>query len=425
MSEASDNTRKTAHEKRIESARKEVARKSAEYQKMLARRERFLESNDKRVDNIRKKYDQSLERKRKRTDERIAENRKKISQNKNLDPEKRKRLEARQKRNEDIVAAHRKRKDAAIKKHRDGLADKRRVRDEKVKKYVEEEQIKRENRLKRIIRDKNNLIQKKRIKVIIITVIVLFFTILMIERVMPGSKLKKAGVIDDTPIEEELDIPDIVEDTKEYAALDGISENQLLWNLLMEHFDGNKTAVLGVMCNLNSESRLTAVNLEDYNNQLWGIDDEAYTERVNRKTIDKTDFTQSRADNVSNGYYNKYNQWVNKDGGYGYAQYTSFEKKQELYQYAETWFGPGGEGENYKFNIGDPTMQAHFIIYLLESPEYQNMDYMIRNAQNVVDACYYWLKMYEIPYDPYNDNYFTLAFDRAAVADSIQAACDN
>ena len=53
------------------------------------------------------------------------------------------------------------------------------------------------------------------------------------------------------------------------------------------------------------------------------------------------------------------------------------------------------------------------------------MDYMIRNAQNVVDACYYWLKMYEIPYDPYNDNYFTLAFDRAAVADSIQAACDN
>ena len=42
MSEASDNTRKTAHEKRIESARKEVARKSAEYQKMLARRERFL-----------------------------------------------------------------------------------------------------------------------------------------------------------------------------------------------------------------------------------------------------------------------------------------------------------------------------------------------------------------------------------------------
>ena len=77
MSEASEKTKKTAHEKQIESARKEVARKSAEYQKMLARRERFLEFNDKRVDDIRKKYDQSLERKRKRTDERIAENRKK------------------------------------------------------------------------------------------------------------------------------------------------------------------------------------------------------------------------------------------------------------------------------------------------------------------------------------------------------------
>jgi len=40
-----------------------------------------------------------------------------------------------------------------------------------------------------------------------------------------------------------------------------------------------------------------------------------------------------------------------------------------------------------------------------------------------VDACFLWLKYYEIPYDPYNDNYFTLAFDRAEPADEIHAQC--
>ena len=267
---------------------------------------------------------------------------------------------------------------------------------------------------------KGERILKIRIRVFIITIILLFVVILTVEKIMPSSKLKKEGVIDDTPIEEEI----IIAEEKEYATLKDTTEEQLLWDLLMDHFDGNKTAVLGVMCNLNSESELHSKNLEDYNNQLWNIDDENYTEKVNRKTIDKTDFTQSRIDNISNGYYNKYNEWVNKDGGYGYAQYTSFEKKMELYQFAETWFGPGGEGEEYKFNIGDPEMQAHFIIYLLESPEYQNMDYMIRHSQNVVDACYYWLKTYEVPYDPYNDGYYTLSFDRAAAADTIKATCD-
>ena len=68
-------------------------------------------------------------------------------------------------------------------------------------------------------------------------------------------------------------------------------------------------------------------------------------------------------------------------------------------------------------------MQAHFIVHLLESDEYKNMDTQIRNAGTVVDACYIWLKMYEIPYDPYDDGYYTLAFDRAAAADGIEQRC--
>ena len=126
---------------------------------------------------------------------------------------------------------------------------------------------------------------------------------------------------------------------------------------------------------------------------------------------------------MTNGYYNKYDEWVNTDGGYGYAQYTSYDKKEKLYQYAEVWFGPGGPGEDYKFNIADPEMQAHYLVYILESDEYEKMNTKIMNASNVVDACYAWLKMYEIPYDPYNDNYYTLSFDRAHNADYIKEIC--
>ena len=420
MSEPEVKKTTSEYEKRVERAREIKQKKADAYDRLVAAQEGFLKKNDERLEQFRKKRDASLAEKRKRTDERISANRKKTEERYvKGDPHKKKKFDEKNKRSDEKLVAQRNRKDAAIKKHRDQLNHRRKEREQKRKRYFEDKKIKNENRLKRIERDVHGVLRKKKLLIGMIVVLIIFFMFITTEKVVPGSKLKKAGVINDKPIEEELEI------SKEYAVLEDISENQLLWNLLMEHFDGNKTAVLGVMCNLNSESKMQASNLEDYNNQLWGIADDDYTEGVNRNTIDKNDFTQSRINDVSNGYYNNNNQWVNKDGGYGYAQYTSFEKKLELYQFAEQWFGPGGEGENYKFNIGDPTMQAHFIVHLLESPEYQKMDSLIRNAGNVVDACYYWLKMYEIPYDPYNDDYFTLAFDRAAAQDDIKAACDH
>ena len=64
------------------------------------------------------------------------------------------------------------------------------------------------------------------------------------------------------------------------------------------------------------------------------------------------------------------------------------------------------------------------MISLLESDEFATLDSRIRNAESVVDACYYWLRFYEVPYDPYCDNYYTLAFDRAECAGRIKAECD-
>ena len=302
----------------------------------------------------------------------------------------------------------------------------------------EDEAIRRQAIRERLRGKQKKKFQKKLIRILIFSGIAVFLVFFLVELILPGSFLKKRRILSDTPLDEvleaALDGGDDEEEGeeenelsfgKEYARLDGITEEQLLWNLLMDYFDGSKPAVLGIMCNLHAESAFSASNLEDYNNRLWDITDDIYTEEVNRKTIDKQDFLESRTVDSTNGYYNENDQWVNRDGGYGFAQFTAYDKKEALYQFAEQWFGPGGPGAGYKFNIGDPEMQAHFVIHLLNSEEYHEMEDLIRHAAVPVDACYYWLKMYEEPYDPYCDDYYTLAFERAAVADQIEERCQN
>ena len=298
-----------------------------------------------------------------------------------------------------------------------------------ISKLKEDERIRYEAVRKRVKKEGRSGIRKQILKIMLPAAGCVALIFLVVQFVLPGTILKRKQIIDDTPIEERLEaaLSDAAEEEveigKEYARLEDTTEEQLLWDLLMDYFQGNRTAVLGVMCNLHAESNLTAANLEDYNNRLWDISDDIYTEEVNRKTIGKKDFLEARTVDSTNGYYNEDDQWVNRDGGYGYAQFTAYDKKEALYQFAEQWFGPGGQGENYKFNIGDPVMQAHYVIELLKSDEYHEMEDLIRNAEVTVDACYYWLKMYEEPYDPYCDGYYTLAFERAEVADEIESRC--
>lgn len=349
----------------------------AEYQRMFNLRKQLQEENERRLHDVRKKNDARLKGRRRR----------------------KKRLQ----------------------RHRAALDRRRSQRNARVEALYEESLARERNRLRRRRADKKKRLMKKRLLLIGGGCGVLAFVFLLFQFLLPGTALKKKDIIDDTPLGELLDaqiFPD-----KPYDTLNGISEQQLLYTLLMDHFDGNKAAVLGVMCNLQAESNFTAANLEDYNNDLWGITDADYTEEVNRKTIDKKDFLESRRTDLTNGYLNGNNLWVNLDGGYGYAQYTAYDKKESFYQFAEQWFAPGGPGEAYRFNIGDPKMQAQYIIQILNSNAYHEMNDLIAHAKVPVDACYYWLKMYEEPYDPYCDGYYTLAFERAEVADEIEAAC--
>ena len=395
----------------------------------MEKRQGYIDRRNERIAGARSNRTRFREELRAKQDQRIAKRRERIkSKYIKGDVEKVKRFLEHTARFDKFLARRRARIDDRLEQRRQRIDRKLDAREEFVQSLYRENKIRDKNRLERIEADKTNSNLKKFIRRSAIGLAVLVFLVALIEICIPGSFLKSRGIIDDTPVDEAIilaiedkDVP--VE--KQYHTLEGITEEQLLWDLLMEHFDGNETATLGVMCNLKSESRFEAGNLEDYNNQIWEIEDNEYTEKINRHTIDKQDFLEARLLDATNGFYNKYGEWVNIDGGYGYGQYTSYAKKEGLYHFAEVWFGPGGPGEEYKFNIADPEMQAHYVIHILESDEFKSMDKQIRNSKKVVDACNLWLKMYEIPRDPYCDNYFTLSFERASSADAIREACLN
>ena len=407
-------------EKRIEKVSAGYQRVNERYSKAIKSQENFLEKNDRRLEALRKRNEEVLKKHREMYDARLKERREKIEEKFIKDDEERKdKFEERKKKTDEFIALRRSGHDRIRKKHRERIDEKYKNRRSRMRSYIEDEKTKALNILERTKNEKSFNFRRRKTVYFIAGLIFAVFMFFTVEHILPGSKLKKKEVIKDTPIEEEVEIiPEM-----EYDTLPDITEEQYLWLSLLEHFDGNETAAMGVMCNIRAESMFKSSNLEDYNNDIWDIDDEAYTEKVNRKTIDKKDFAESRNDNMTNGYYNEYDQWVNRDGGYGFAQFTAYVKKEELYLFAEQWFGPGGEGEGFKFNIGDPKMQAKYVVYILESDDYSRLDNLLRNAGSVVDACYYWLKYYEVPYDPYCDDYYTLAFERADYAEDIKELC--
>ncbi len=395
------------------------------------RRNEFLERNDAYLSRVRNWNDDQLDRHRERVDARIAGRRGRIEERYvRGDARKERRFASAAEKTDERIRKIRERQDERILRRRESVQNRRAAYDEKVRTAYEEARIREENRMRRDEADlRNNRIPKRWI-LGVFSILGVLLIYLSVQFFLPGTFLKRKAVISDERLGTEL-IPleelfgqkgTLVE--KQYDKLVNITQEQYIWNALMDYFGGNRTATLGVMCNLKAESHFSASCLEDYNNEIWDVNDIAYTEKINRRTIDRKDFLESRYNGASNGYLNGERLWVNRDGGYGFAQYTAYDKKDDLYRFADTWFSPGGPGENYLFNIGDPKMQTGYLIRILESEEYSGMTRMIRNAQSVVDACYYWLKVYEVPYDPYCDNYYTLAFERAEAAEEIRRNCD-
>lgn len=429
---------KNYYNKKSTNTSSHVVRAERSYNRNLERmesrsknRDKFLSKNDKRLDSLRNLDEEVLRKNRASRDKRIEDRRRFIEEKIIKDDEvKKARFTQMTERTDERLSSVRHRRDERTEKHRKRVDEKRQIYDERVRKYESDQRIILENRLKRAENDDKNLFGKRKAVTISVGFICLIAIFVLMQNVLPSSGLKRKGLIENnneiaTVSDASIKVVDNLKPEKTYSEADEISEQQRLWDLLMEHYDGNTNAVLGVMCNLRTESHFNAYNLEDYNNDFWGVDDLTYTDDVNSGVVSRQDFLESRAYDMSNGYYNDYYQWVNVDGGYGYAQYTAYIKKEELFQFAEQWFAPGGAGENYRFNIGDPDMQAHYVIYLLESDEFASLDAQLRSSGNVPDACYAWLKFYEVPFDPYCDNYYTLAFERASYAEEIEAECAN
>lgn len=195
------------------------------------------------------------------------------------------------------------------------------------------------------------------------------------------------------------------------------NDQQMIWNVLMGYFK-NENIVTGIMCNILHESGYCGDNLENYNNARWGISDADYAKSVNNKTISKKDFCESRYKGETRGYYNDYGQWVNQDGGYGIAQFTSYVKKEQLYEYAEKW----AKDKGIAFDISNVEMQVNFLCEAMEG-DYSYIRDALLETTTVAEACTVWLKLYEIPYDEYHDDYKTKGKKRAESADEIMAAC--
>ena len=407
------------HLRRIIKARKKFAKRIHRMVRGQQRRAEFVQRNDDRMRRVHDYEDERLRKRRERIDSHIEKRRERIEKNYvKGDSIREEKLLASERRTDERLRNIRNRRDEQIRKHRSFISRRRMKITKRAYRYYRSLQSSIVGRLAGIEADTANLLEKRQIRfgLLLLTMIAIVTTVLVF------ALRKKAK--EEPEFVAEIPILAFLEqfEPKEYDTL-SVSEEEYLWLVLNEHFENNEVPVLGVMCNLKAESEFRAMNLENYNNQIWEVDDETYLEEINGKFISRDDFLKSRYQDFTNGYLNSDHQWVNLDGGYGYAQYTAYEKKEMLYEYAEEWFAKGGPGEKYRFNIADPKMQAHFVVFLLESEKYKKMDEQLKKAPTIVDACYIWLKKYEVPKDPYKDKYYTLSRKRAAAAEEIRDFC--
>ena len=142
------------------------------------------------------------------------------------------------------------------------------------------------------------------------------------------------------------------------------ARQQQIWNYLME-ITGNAYAAAGLMGNLYAESGLVPTNLQDACEAALGYEDGTYTEAVDSGTY--SDFTTD---------------WA----GYGLAQWTWQERKQNLLAFSQ----------DAGLSVGSLDLQLRFVAWELEErgllSELQTVN-SVREASDLV------LFRYEAPLD--------------------------
>lgn len=141
-------------------------------------------------------------------------------------------------------------------------------------------------------------------------------------------------------------------------------QQQQIWNYLLE-ITGNAYAAAGLMGNLYAESGLSSTNLQDACEAALGYEDVTYTEAVDSGT---------------------YSGFASDGAGYGLAQWTWLDRKQNLLAFAQ----------DAGLSVGSLDLQLRFLAWELEErgllPELQAVC-SVREASDLV------LFRYEAPLD--------------------------
>ncbi|MCR5035480.1 MAG: peptidoglycan-binding protein [Clostridia bacterium] len=170
---------------------------------------------------------------------------------------------------------------------------------------------------------------------------------------------------------------DVVDGITEDAYADTATNTAVIYNYLTRTLGLNTAAACGVMININAESAMSPINLQNTYNTKFGLSDEAYTDAVNKgKGVYKT----------SSG---KEQNFKSDSGGYGLCQWTSTGRKTNLLNRAVS----------SNRSIGDINMQLEHLNVELQS--YQQVLTTLRSVPNNAAGAYIaaaeFCLAYEIP----------------------------
>jgi hypothetical protein len=162
------------------------------------------------------------------------------------------------------------------------------------------------------------------------------------------------------------------------------NNKEIIWNYLFKQ-GLNVPAVFGLMGNIQAESALSPINLQDSYEKKLGYNDRTYT------------------DAVDNGSYNNFS---NDEAGYGLCQWTSSGRKAGLLQHAKS------TGRS----IGDIIMQLEYLMIELRG-SYKYVLNDIQVATTIRDASDIVLTRFERP----RDQSINVKVARAAIGEALYA----
>ena len=193
---------------------------------------------------------------------------------------------------------------------------------------------------------------------------------------------------------------------KRYSETGIVTEKQIIYDGLMETFEGNEEAVIGVMCALMAESGCDPKATEAV--KTWGISSSEYTSAVNDGTVTKEEF-------INSTYYG-----VQGSRGYGIAQWSTAGRKKALYEYAVKW----ADNRGVDFDIGDIEMQVAHLQETINTT-YVTLKQALISETDAEEACYKWIATYERPSEKYSTWREKAQKDVDSFADDLRAECEN